>query len=206
MTYPEDTDGVERAVRGTIGLDHAEHAVELPVDEEDDEKVVGVPELLKVGTAALLHGVPDHDTECGSHDPTSDTRAGRKVGLEERDEALAGRVGVRVGKGELGEVDHVRSDVHKRAGDDRPCGGLVECDVLVEGNEVVERCAADEGDEVAADGEQDEDDIDVKHKRRRTSDGCQDIIRNRSQDMNLLYTPNVRPKVLLAPTRLSLRV
>jgi hypothetical protein len=43
MTYPEDSDGIERAVGRTVGLDHAEHAVELPVDEEDDEQVVRVP-------------------------------------------------------------------------------------------------------------------------------------------------------------------
>lgn len=60
-TYPEDTDGVERTVRRPVGLDHAEHAVQLPVDEEDDEEMVGVPEPLEVRTTTLLDGEPDHD-------------------------------------------------------------------------------------------------------------------------------------------------
>lgn len=47
----------------------------------------------------------------------------------------------------------------------------MEGDVLVEGDEVVERRAADHGDEVAADWEQNEDHIDVKHERSRTGDG-----------------------------------
>jgi hypothetical protein len=43
-THPKDTDSVKVAVRGTVGLDHAEHAVELPVDEKDNEQVVRVPD------------------------------------------------------------------------------------------------------------------------------------------------------------------
>lgn len=42
---PKDTDGVEVAVRRTVGFDHAEHAVELPVDEEHNEQVVRVPAI-----------------------------------------------------------------------------------------------------------------------------------------------------------------
>ena len=62
-THPEDTNGVVRAVGRTVGLDHAEHTVELPVDEEHDEEVVRVPEPLEVGAATLLDREPDHDTE-----------------------------------------------------------------------------------------------------------------------------------------------
>jgi len=35
--------------------------MELPADEENDEKVVGVPEPLKVGTTSLLDSEKDHD-------------------------------------------------------------------------------------------------------------------------------------------------
>ena len=56
--------------------------------------------------------------------------------------------------------------------DDRPCGGLVKGDVLVERNDMVEGCAAEEGDKVAADGEKDEDDVDMEDESSRTSDGC----------------------------------
>lgn len=45
--------------------------------------------------------------------------------------------------------------------DDGPTGGLVECDVLVERNEIVERSAAQNRNEVAANRQQDVDDIDM---------------------------------------------
>ena len=38
-TYPEDTNSVVRTVGRAVRLDHTEHTVELPVDEEDNEEV-----------------------------------------------------------------------------------------------------------------------------------------------------------------------
>lgn len=64
-----------------------------------------------------------------------------------------------ISQGELGEIDHVCGDVNDRPEDDGPGSRLVEGDILVEGNVVVQRGAPDEGYEVAADGQQDEDDI-----------------------------------------------
>jgi len=63
----------------------------------------------------------------------------------------------------------VREDVYGRANDQRPTRRLVECQVLVEGYERIERGATKERDEVPADGEQDEYDINVKHERSRSS-------------------------------------
>jgi hypothetical protein len=37
----------------------------------------------------------------------------------------------------------------------------MEGEVLVKGDDVVQRCATEEGDEIAADGEKDEDDINM---------------------------------------------
>lgn len=65
----------------------------------------------------------------------------------------------RIHFGELGEVDHVRGDVDEGE-DDRPGDRFVESNVLVERDGVVERCASEEGDEVAADGEEDEGQVD----------------------------------------------
>ena len=48
-----------------------------------------------------------------------------------------------------------------RPEDDGPGGGLVECDVLVEGNDIIQGSLAQQGDEVPANREQDEGDIDV---------------------------------------------
>lgn len=137
-TYPEDTDRVVRAVRRPIRLDHAEHAVELPVDEEHDEQVMSVPEPFKAGTAAFLHRVPHHDAQCGGHDPPSDTGASREVGSQESDNALASVLRISVSHSKLGKVDHVCGDVNEGAEDDGPGGSLVESDVLVERNVVVQ--------------------------------------------------------------------
>ena len=51
--------------------------------------------------------------------------------------------------------------VDDRPEDDRPGGGLVECDILVEGNDIVQGSPTQHGDEVPANGEQDEGDINV---------------------------------------------
>ena len=71
--YPEDTDGVEWAVRGTIRFDHTEHAVQLPIDEEYDEKVVRIPESLKSSSTDFLSSKEYDDGETSGHDPTCNT-------------------------------------------------------------------------------------------------------------------------------------
>ena len=48
--------------------------------------------------------------------------------------------------------------------DDRPGGGLVKSNVLVEGNDVVQGSPAQHGDEVPAHREQDEGDIDMENE------------------------------------------
>ena len=144
--------------------------MELPVDEEDDEEVVRVPEPLEVGTAALLDREPDHDTESGGHDPARRTRTSDEVGGDKGKDLLAGRLRVGVNHGKLSEVDHVGDDVDDREDDDGPGDSLVERDVLVEGDERVEGRAPEERDEVAADGQQDERNIDVEDERSGTRD------------------------------------
>jgi len=54
--------------------------------------------------------------------------------------------------------------------DNGPGGGLVEGDVLVEGNDVVQGRPSQHGDEVPAYREQDEGGIDVKKESSSTSD------------------------------------
>jgi len=166
---PKDTDGVERAVRGPVRLDHAEHAVKLPVDEEDNKQVVGVPEAFKVSPTPLLHRKPDHDSEREPHDPACDTGASCEVGQQEGNKPVFCRVCRR--NGELCKVEHVGDSVNDRPEDDRPGGGLVEGDVLVEGNDIVQRSAAQHGDKASAHGEQDKGDVDMQNESGSTSDG-----------------------------------
>lgn len=169
VTYPENTNIFPRAIRWPIGLDHTEHSMQLPTDEVDDEHVVRVPKALKVFTSFLLPGEKHDDKQCGCHDPTGDTRSRSEIDSEERSKLLTARLRIRVGDGELGKVDHVREDVDGRANDHRPARCLMKRDVLVEGYKRIERGATKEGDEVPADGEQDEYDINMKHERSRSS-------------------------------------
>jgi hypothetical protein len=159
--HPEDTNTVPRAVRRTIWLDHAEHAMELPADEEDDKEVMGIPKVLEVGTFPFLPGEEDHDAKADGHDPPSGTGPSGEVGLEEGEELGATCRCRSVGNREFGKVDHVRENMNDSADDDRPSSGLMEGDVLVKGDDVVQRRATEEGDEIAADGEKDEDDINM---------------------------------------------
>jgi hypothetical protein len=135
-TYPEHTDCVGRAVRGTIRLNHTKHAVELPTDEKDNEKVVGIPEPLESRPTDLFSGEENHDTEGSCHDPTSGARAGGEVGSEESNDTSAG-CGCR-NHGKFVEVDHVSKDMNYGTSDDGPCRCLVKGDVLVERDDVVQ--------------------------------------------------------------------
>jgi hypothetical protein len=159
LAHPEDTNGVERAVRWPVGLDHAEHAMQLPVDEEDNEEMVGVPESLKVLSSLFLSGSPSHSTESNPHDPTSDSGSG----LNAEQEEVLDAVGCVVGRhdGEPDDVDDMSQGMYEGPEDDGPASGLVEGDVFVERNEVVKGRATEEGDEVTADREENEDDVDV---------------------------------------------
>ena len=160
-TYPEDTYGVPGTVRRTIRLDHTEHAMELPADEENDEEVMSIPEALEVVTSPFFRGEVDHDGKADGHNPPGSTGPGGEVGLKESEELCATCLCGSVSERELGKVDHVRSDMHGSAEDDRPGGGLMKGDVLVKGDDLVEGCATKEGDEIATDGEKDEDDINM---------------------------------------------
>ena len=62
----------------------------------------------------------------------------------------------------------LRCDVDDGPEDDRPGDHLMESDVLIEGDNVVERRAPEDGDEVPADGEEDEDHVDMQDQGSRT--------------------------------------
>ena len=145
--------------------------MKLPADKEDDKEVMRVPEPLKVGTAPLLKSKEYHGEQAGSHDPPSYTWARGKVRCQESNDALTGGGCRGIGHGQPVKIDHVGDDVDNCANDDRPGGCLVESDVLVKGNDVVQRCSAEERDEVTADGKEDEDYIYVHDKRCSTCNG-----------------------------------
>lgn len=112
--------------------------MELPVDEEDDEQVVRVPEPLKVSAAPLLNSKPHHDAKRSGHDPSSETRPSGEIGTQKPDKDLAGGRSIWVEHCELRKVHHVSGNVDERTGNNGPGGGFVEGDILVEGNDVVQ--------------------------------------------------------------------
>ena len=62
------------------------------------------------------------------------------------------------------------ADMNSRPYHHGPSSGFVQCETLVKWNDRIERGATEEGDKVAADGEKDEDDIDMENEGRGTSD------------------------------------
>jgi hypothetical protein len=172
---PEDTNRIERALVAGIGFYHAEHAVKLPGDEEQDEQVMSIPELLKVarGTAAFLPGKENHDAKEEPHEPPSQSRASGEVDCEENDKGVRSLGGC-YSYAQLGKVHHMGYGMNNREEDDGPCDGDVKVDIFVEGNDLVEWCLAEQRDEVAADGKENEDDIDMKHESGCSSQGESD--------------------------------
>jgi len=166
---PEDTNGVERAERRPIGLNHAEHAVELPENEEGDEEVVSVPELLEstiLCPATFLYRKVHHRAETRPHEPTSDEGTDDEVGGDEEDDALSGGGGAGVGHGEAVKVDDMGKGVNETTGEDGPCCCFVEGDVFVERNDSAEGRTAHDGHEVTANGKEDENDINMQDQSR----------------------------------------
>jgi hypothetical protein len=135
--------------------------MELPADEEDDKEVMSIPKVLKIGTFPFLHCEEDHDSKADSHDPSSGAGPGSEIELEKGAKlgpsCRCGSISAR----KFVKVNHVRENMHDSADDDGPGGGLMEGEVLVKGDDVVKGCATEEGYEIAADGEKDEDNIDM---------------------------------------------
>ncbi len=164
-THPEDTNDIKRARRASVGLEHAEHAVQLPAKEKDNEKVVGVPELFKttIGpSSALLNGKPYHDGESGGHDPAGDAGSGREVENQELNRNRSRTRNGAVNDCELAEVPHVGTNMDRGEDDNRPCGGDVELDGIIKRNDIVQGRLAEERDEVSAHWEKNEDDIEME--------------------------------------------
>lgn len=126
--------------------------MELPCEEEDEEEVMTIPEPLKVGTSAFLHCKPNHDSKTDSHNPPSRTRTSSKVCPQKNEDAFPSSRGIGIRHSEFLEVAHVSSDVDDCEHNYGPRCRLVEGDAFVKWNELIQRGATKEGDEVATDG------------------------------------------------------
>lgn len=145
--------------------------MQLPTNEVDNEEMMGIPESLEVSPSPLLHREEDNDSQGGYHDPPGCTGTREEIGTEEGNDPLASRSSRSIGHGETVEVDHVGSDMNGRPDDHGPSGGFVESDVLIKGDDEIEGSAAEEGDKVAADREEDKDHVDVKDEGRCAGNG-----------------------------------
>jgi hypothetical protein len=99
-----------------------------------------------------------------NHDPSSGTRPGGKVELEKGAKLAPSYCCGSVSMCKFVKVNHVHGNMHKSADDHGPGGGLMEGEVLVKGDDVVKRCAMEEGDEIVTDREKDEDNVDMQDK------------------------------------------
>lgn len=144
--------------------------MELPINEEDDEQVVRIPKSLKMGTTVLLDGEKNHCSQCCGHDPTSNSRSRGEVGSKESQKSLSRGLGIRVSNRQLCKIHHMRSDVYDRTDNDRPCRRYMEGDVLVKRNDVVERSATEERNEITANRKKDVNDIHVQDQSCSTGD------------------------------------
>jgi hypothetical protein len=165
---PENTNSVVRTVRRPIRLEHTEHSVELPVDEEDDEQVVGVPELFKVLSSLVLTSVPSHRSKRHPHKPTSDGWTRLNTNEQEVNHSLPS--GSRRVNGNPYDIDDMGECVDKRPDNNGPSYCLMEGDVLVERNDCTNWGTTHERDEVSADWKENEDYIDVTQHCGGTSD------------------------------------
>ena len=111
--------------------------MELPIDEEYDEKVMGIPESFVIGCANLLSAKEYHDSKTSGHDPTSDTGTRGEIDAKERHEALTGCCGSGISHGKPVKVYHVGQNVDNGEADYGPGGNFVESDVFIEGDDIV---------------------------------------------------------------------
>lgn len=107
----------------------------MPVDEENNEEVVGVPEPFKVLSSLALSSGPGHSAQRNPHNPTGDS--GTRLNTQE-EKGLHSSAGVVSGlNSEIDNIDYVGKGVHKGPDYDRPASGLMEGYVFVKRNEVV---------------------------------------------------------------------
>lgn len=118
MSHPKHANVIITAEGWPIRGNHAEHAVKLPVDEEYDEQMMGVPEPLKVRTTPFFRGIEYQDEQTCDHDPSGDAGTCGKVDGKEGTDALACGCRVRVCYGKLVEIDHVRQNMNDGPDDD----------------------------------------------------------------------------------------
>lgn len=145
---PKDTDTI--AERRKVRLNHAERSVDRPENEEDDEQMVRIPEAFELRATMLLSSRPAHGCQRDEHNVAAPSGSRGEIGDEEADEAEA------VDLGEDPEISPMGDGVEPGEEEDGPADELVEGDIFVEGNDAVEWGATRHGDQVSADGEQDE--------------------------------------------------
>lgn len=145
---PKDTDAI--AERCKVRLNHAKRSVDRPENEEDDEQMVRIPEAFELRATMFLSSRPAHGRQRDEHNVAAPSGARGEIGDEEADEAEA------VDLGEDPEISPMGDGVEPGEEEDGPADELVEGDIFVEGNDAVEWGATRHGDQVSADGEQDE--------------------------------------------------
>jgi hypothetical protein len=206
-TNPENTDGVEGAVRRAVGLNHAEHAMQLPEDKERNEQMVCVPEALEatvLGASSLFHSEEQHRAQAYPHQPPGYEGPDGEVGGEEERNTLPGCASAGICHGKPVEIDDVGKRMDDTANNDGPARGFVEGDVFVKGDDIPDRRSPNDRDEISANGKQDEDNVDMENQSSCPCDSCATL--NRDEDgKGCYYALKVIPNVARAVFKLSFK-
>jgi hypothetical protein len=99
-----------------------------------------VPEAFEVCASCFLCGCERYRHQRNQHDIAAPTWASRKICQDKAHETQV------IGGREASEIVPMRNGVDPGEEDDRPCDEFMECDVLVERNDVVERRTTRHGD------------------------------------------------------------
>lgn len=126
---PENTDAVAEGFK--IRFDHTERSMDGPEDEEYDEKVMSIPESLKVGPSRFLHGREHHRHKRNQHNVSAPPGPRQEISSNEAFEANS------VHGGEFGQIVPVCDGVDPGEKDNGPADEFVEGDVLIEGDDAI---------------------------------------------------------------------
>ena len=156
------------AKRWAVRLDHAEGSMDRPENEEDNEKMMSIPEPLEVRPSEPLKRRSHHGSQREEHDIPGPARTRLDIGQQKALKAKA------ILRRELAVVVPMSERVEPAEEENRPGDEFVEGDVLVELNDAVQGRLSAERDQRAADREEDQGDVEVEYKRCCSRDGVGD--------------------------------
>jgi hypothetical protein len=107
----------------------------LPVDEQNNEKVMRIPESLKMDFTNFISGKKYNGSKTSGHDPTCDTGTCGEVEAKEDPYTLC--CGRSTNDGKPVKVYHMGYNVDSSKRDYGPCRKFVESEGFIKGDDIV---------------------------------------------------------------------